>query len=63
MFDQLEMLDPSRTNWKVKVRITRMWASVLPDKSNAISGYNAILLDDDVSIFLIVFHFQYIYLI
>ncbi|KAK1395127.1 hypothetical protein POM88_014183 [Heracleum sosnowskyi] len=51
MFDQLEMLDPARTNWKVKVRITRMWVSDSTagskDGSNSVIGYNAILLDDD----------------
>ncbi|KAK1368741.1 hypothetical protein POM88_034833 [Heracleum sosnowskyi] len=51
MFDQFEMLDPARTNKKVKVRITRMWASVSTagskDGSNSVTGYNAILLDDD----------------
>ena len=53
MFDQLEMLDTTRTNWRVKVRITRMWSSVMGNGNNTVTGHNAILLDDDVSLILI----------
>lgn len=52
MFDQLSSLDTSRTNWKIKVRVTRMWASVASQSGgkDALKGYNLILLDDDVSL-------------
>ena len=51
MFDQLSMLDTSRTTWKIKVRLTRMWPSVssTSDANNGLKGYNFIFLDDDVS--------------
>ncbi|XP_074342551.1 uncharacterized protein LOC141680148 [Apium graveolens] len=48
MFDQISSLDLSRTTWKIKARVTRMWTSV-PNSStasDAIKGYNLILLDD-----------------
>lgn len=52
MFDHLSSLDTSRTNWKIKVRVTRMWPSVASQSGgkDALKGYNLILLDDDVSL-------------
>ncbi|KAL1805562.1 hypothetical protein ACET3Z_028630 [Daucus carota] len=50
MFDQLSSLNTSRTNWRVKVRVTRMWSSgsnASNGKDGIIKGYNLILLDDD----------------
>ncbi|XP_074381468.1 uncharacterized protein LOC141723538 isoform X2 [Apium graveolens] len=62
MFDQLSSLDLSRTTWKIKARVTRMWPAVpnsatasdaikgVPHSataSDAIKGYNLILLDDN----------------
>lgn len=52
MFDQLASLDTSRTSWRIKVRVTRMWPSLSSGSngSNTLYGYNLILLDDDVSL-------------
>uniref|UniRef100_A0A161ZNE1 Replication protein A 70 kDa DNA-binding subunit B/D first OB fold domain-containing protein n=1 Tax=Daucus carota subsp. sativus TaxID=79200 RepID=A0A161ZNE1_DAUCS len=49
MFDQLSSLNTSRTNWRVKVRVTRMWpsGSKASNGNDGIKGYNLILLDDD----------------
>ncbi|KAL1831265.1 hypothetical protein ACET3Z_000916 [Daucus carota] len=50
MFDQLSSLNTSRTNWRVKVRVTRMWPSgsnASNGKDGIVKGYNLILLDDD----------------
>lgn len=51
MYDQLCNLDTSKTTWRIKVRLTRMWPSVssTSDANNGLKGYNLILLDDDVS--------------
>lgn len=53
MFDQLTSLNTSRTSWRIKVRVTRMWPSLSSGSSgsDALKGYNLILLDDDVSLF------------
>ena len=49
MFDHIQNLDKSRTNWRIKARCTRFWQTV-SNKTNDIKGYNFILLDDDVNI-------------
>lgn len=49
VFDRLENLDQSTTNWKIKVRVTRMWASVTAE-TGSLKGFNLILLDDDVNL-------------
>ena len=58
MFDQVSSLDTSRTNWKIKVRVTRMWPSVSSksETNNSLKGYNLILLDDDVIFVIKYFH-------
>lgn len=53
MFDRINSLEKSRTDWKIKVRVTRMWPIVSPDSGTA-KGFNLILLDDDV-----IFVFKY----
>lgn len=48
---QLSALDYSRTTWRIKVRVTRMWSSVSNGSNgyDGLRGYNLILLDDNVS--------------
>lgn len=46
-FDRINSLEKSNTDWRIKVRVTRMWATVSPD-SGTVKGFNLILLDDDV---------------
>ncbi|KAL8114949.1 hypothetical protein AgCh_021681 [Apium graveolens] len=46
-FDRLSNLDKASTNWKIKVRVTRMWANMTLE-TNSLKGYNLILLDDNV---------------
>ncbi|XP_063941227.1 uncharacterized protein LOC108204139 [Daucus carota subsp. sativus] len=41
-YDQLSSLDTTRTNWCVKVRVTRMWPSI-----STTGGYNLLLLDEE----------------
>lgn len=49
-YNQLADLDTSKTTWSVKVRISRMWASVSNSSGTEIlKGYNLILLDENVS--------------
>ncbi|KAL1811216.1 hypothetical protein ACET3Z_021281 [Daucus carota] len=48
MFDRIQSLDKSRSNWKIKARLTRFWPTYSPETS-AIKGFNLILLDDDNS--------------
>ncbi|XP_074350056.1 replication protein A 70 kDa DNA-binding subunit C-like [Apium graveolens] len=45
-FDRLSNLDKASTNWKIKVRVTRIWANMSLE-TNSLKGYNLILLDDD----------------
>ncbi|XP_074352767.1 uncharacterized protein LOC141691916 [Apium graveolens] len=49
MFDQLSSIDASRTTWKIKARVTRMWpsVSVTDNGTETMKGYNLVLLDDD----------------
>ncbi|WOG82310.1 hypothetical protein DCAR_0101473 [Daucus carota subsp. sativus] len=49
MYHQLATLDTSRTAWKIKVRVTRMWTSSSKGSkgSDNLKGYNLILLDDN----------------
>lgn len=51
VFNLIEDLDQSTTNWKIKARVTRMWTSV-SSENGSVKGYNVILLDDDVSLML-----------
>ncbi|XP_074362457.1 replication protein A 70 kDa DNA-binding subunit D-like [Apium graveolens] len=46
VFNLIEDLDQSTTNWKIKARVTRMWTSV-SSENGSVKGYNVILLDDD----------------
>ncbi|XP_074327936.1 uncharacterized protein LOC141665849 [Apium graveolens] len=46
VFNLIEDLDQSSTNWKIKARVTRMWTSV-SSENGSVKGYNVILLDDD----------------
>ena len=48
MFDYLEDLEKSRTDWRIKVRVTRLWPTSNAE-SGVVKGFNLILLDDDVS--------------
>ncbi|KAL1801822.1 hypothetical protein ACET3Z_030469 [Daucus carota] len=41
-YDQLSSLDTTRTNWCVKVHVTRMWPSI-----STTGGYNLLLLDEE----------------
>ena len=43
------MLAANKTDWKIKVRLTRLWKSI-NSTTGDFKGYNMILLDDDVSI-------------
>ena len=49
-YDRLSALANNKTNWKVKVRLTRIWSGFDKNTGN-FKGYNMILLDDDVRIF------------
>lgn len=49
-FDRITDLTSNRTNWKIKVRLTRLWKSI-NTSTDTFKGYNMILLDDDVSPF------------
>ena len=55
MFNQLSDLDCSKTTWRVKARVTRMWPSVsnTTTGNDGLRGYNLILLDDNVSMFVL----------
>ncbi|KAL8097804.1 hypothetical protein AgCh_030787 [Apium graveolens] len=48
-FIQLSSIDASRTTWKIKDRVTRMWPSisVADNGTETMKGYNLVLLDDD----------------
>ncbi|XP_074352256.1 replication protein A 70 kDa DNA-binding subunit C-like [Apium graveolens] len=46
VFNLIEDLDQSTTNWKIKARVTRMWTSVRSE-NGSVKRYNVILLDDD----------------
>uniref|UniRef100_A0A175YHT4 Replication protein A 70 kDa DNA-binding subunit B/D first OB fold domain-containing protein n=1 Tax=Daucus carota subsp. sativus TaxID=79200 RepID=A0A175YHT4_DAUCS len=48
LFDHIQNLDKSRSNWRIKARLTRFWTTFSP-KTSTIKGYNLILLDDDNS--------------
>ncbi|XP_017228967.2 uncharacterized protein LOC108204162 [Daucus carota subsp. sativus] len=45
-FDRITDLTSNRTNWKIKVRLTRLWKSI-NTSTDTFKGYNMILLDDD----------------
>lgn len=49
MFDTLESIDNTRTDWKIRVRITRMWPS--NGNNGNLLGFNLILLDVEVYFF------------
>ncbi|KAK1378621.1 hypothetical protein POM88_025365 [Heracleum sosnowskyi] len=46
MYDKLKNLDESRSNWKIKVRVTRMWPSISYSQ-DILHGFNFILIDDE----------------
>ncbi|XP_074326645.1 uncharacterized protein LOC141664585 [Apium graveolens] len=48
MFEHILSLDKSRSDWKIKARVTRMWPTV-SSESGITKGWNLILLDDDVT--------------
>ncbi|KAL1824043.1 hypothetical protein ACET3Z_010821 [Daucus carota] len=48
MFDHIQNLDKSRSDWRIKVRCTRTWPTVVIE-TNVLRGYNFIFLDDDNS--------------
>ncbi|XP_074327802.1 uncharacterized protein LOC141665716 [Apium graveolens] len=50
MCDEISTLDTTRTSWKIKVRVTRMWpsnASATEMQRETLKGYNLIFLDED----------------
>ncbi|KAL1817696.1 hypothetical protein ACET3Z_020270 [Daucus carota] len=49
MFDHLADLEKSRTDWKIKARVTRLWPTSNAE-SGVVKGFNLILLDDDVNV-------------
>ncbi|KAK1360109.1 hypothetical protein POM88_044583 [Heracleum sosnowskyi] len=46
MFDNLASVDTSRTNWRIKIRVTRIWPKST-DNGNIFRGMNLILLDSE----------------
>lgn len=48
MFQRLELIDQTRTDWTVRVRVTRMWPSF--DANGIYIGFNLILLDAEVTL-------------
>lgn len=46
-YDRINSLEKSKSDCKIKVRVTRMWPTV-SSESSTMKGYNLILLDDDV---------------
>uniref|UniRef100_A0A175YL33 Replication protein A 70 kDa DNA-binding subunit B/D first OB fold domain-containing protein n=1 Tax=Daucus carota subsp. sativus TaxID=79200 RepID=A0A175YL33_DAUCS len=57
MFDHLEDLEKSRTDWKIKVRVTRLWPTSNAE-SGVVKGFNLILLDDDDDIMIPLHKFE-----
>ena len=48
LFDHIQSLEKARINWKIKVRLTKLWPTIVAD-AIAVRGYNMIFLDEDVS--------------
>lgn len=48
-YDRLSVLAHNKTNWRIKIRLTRMWPG-FDRVSGQFRGYNMILVDDDVSL-------------
>ncbi|XP_074358786.1 uncharacterized protein LOC141698074 [Apium graveolens] len=46
MFEHILSLDKTRSDWKIKARVTRMWP-IVSSKSGITKAWNLILLDDD----------------
>lgn len=46
MSDKLEVLDQSRRDWRIRVRVTRMWPCIA--KNGDLVGFNFIFLDAEV---------------
>ena len=46
IFHKLGLVDLTRTDWRVRVRITRMWPSI--SKNENLLDFNIILLDSEV---------------
>ena len=47
LFDHIQNLDKSRSDWRFKVRCTRAWPTVAMETS-VVREYNFIFLDEDV---------------
>lgn len=47
-FDSLALVDERKTDWKVRVRVSRLWLS-MANNGDFLQGCNLILLDKEVS--------------
>lgn len=52
VYERISSLDKLRSDWRIKARVTRMWATISPE-SGITKGFNIILLDDDVIIYIL----------
>lgn len=59
MYDPLTKLDKSKSTWRIKVRVMRMWPTQNSEK-NKFSGFNLILCDEDVSTCTTMLYFLFI---
>ncbi|WOG95206.1 hypothetical protein DCAR_0414512 [Daucus carota subsp. sativus] len=48
LFNHIQSLEKARINWKIKVRLTKFWPTIVAD-AIAVRGYNMIFLDEDNS--------------
>lgn len=53
MYQRLRDVNQTRTDWRIRVHITRMWPSF--SNNQHFTRFNLILLDDEVMFFLLVF--------
>lgn len=53
-FNRISALSKDKTNWKIKVRLTRLWPGI-NSSTGEFKGLNMILLDDDVSYLILLF--------
>lgn len=51
-FDSLATLNSNTYDWKIKVRVIRIWDSYSIKEENEFKGRNLLLLDDKVIFFL-----------
>lgn len=49
MYDSLPAVDDTKLNWRIRVRVTRMWPSISIDGSHFI-GMNMLFIDVEVSV-------------